>query len=336
MRKVTVAICEEQDAYRERLAEYFIHKRGGQIQVSTFSGKKQFLQKRCRKIFDIVLWGQGFEEILQTKEEDSLYIYLSENREQTEEMGPVIFKYQSAEEILRSMFEYFLELGKLDPYVCRADKEVIGIYSPTRSRMQTPFALTLAQVLAANQKVLYVNMGEWAGFGSWFKEEYHRDLADLLYLISGYGRQAQGLLECVLHSMNRMDYIPPMADAQLLSQTREEDYRELLRLLLEKTDYEVIFLDFGIMIPGFFSLLEQCTSIYAVVDHGEMARGQCRQFESSMLKCGMNHLAEKIEYISFSAAEVQMTEREPVLQQWLYGELGDRVRAARYAGNGRD
>lgn len=90
------------------------------------------------------------------------------------------------------------------------------------------------------------------------------------------------------------------------------------------------------MIPGFFSLLEQCTSIYGVVDQGIMAKGQCRQFEQTMMKKGMEHLAKKLEYVSFSVAEVQIMDREPVLQQWLYGELGDRARATRYIKSGTD
>lgn len=333
MKKVTVAICEVNDAYRERLTEYFIRKKAGQIQVSGFSTKKSYLQNKNKK-FDIVLWSRGFEGIEQQENKSELYIYMSTAPQMEEAVKPVIFKYQSADEIMRSMFEYYLQLKKPDTYVSRKNKEIIGIYSPTRSRMQTPFALTLAQMLAGEKKILYVNFSEWAGFGNWLKEEYHRDLADLLYLISGYGNQLQGTLECVLHSINRIDYIPPISDGQLLYKIREEDYLALLHLLTEKTDYEVIFLDFGVMVPGFFSLLEQCTSIYSVIDQGELAKSQCRQFEISLMKAEMTHLAEKLEYVSFSPADVLRAEQEPVLQQWLCGVLGDKARTMRYRQHG--
>ncbi len=334
MKKVTVAICDVHDTYRERLAEYLMHKRAGQLKVYTFSSKKLFLQEEQKTSFDIILFGQGFETAKADAKEDSLWILLSEEPDWPREKEPAVFKYQSAEEILRIAFEHYLKLGRTDPSVCRRKKEVIGIYSPTRSRLQTPFALTMAQILAKEKRVLYVNMGEWAGFGAWFDEEYHRDLADLLYLISGYGNQVQGLLESVLHSMNRMDYIPPMADAQMLCQVGAEDYQALLTLLVEKTDYEVILLDFGIMIPGFFRLLDQCTRIYGVIDQGALAMGQRRQFEEGMIKSGAEHLAEKMEYVSFSMAETQVAEQETALNQWLYGVLGDRARAVRYMSGG--
>lgn len=334
MKKVTVALCEGQDTYRERLAEFFMHRRGGQLKVYTFSTQHVFREKQAETVFDIVLLGTGFERKAEREGEDGLYIYLAETPDWPREQEPAIFKYQSGEEIIRCMFEYYLKLGRVNPYVSGRIKEIIGVYSPTHSRLQTPFALTMAQMLSPQKRVLYVNMGEWAGFGEWFQEEYHRDLADLLYLISGYGNQVEGLLESVLHTVNRVDYIPPMADAQLLTQTTAEDYQKLLTLLVEKTEYEVIVLDFGIMVPGFFSLLEQCTSVCVVVDQGILARGQRQQFEASMLKCGMENLAEKISYVSFSMEEEQVVEREPAPQQWLYGELGDRARAVRYMRSG--
>ncbi len=329
MRRITIAICEEQTAYRERLAEYFIQKKGGKLAVATFSDRKRFKESAKEKDFDVVLLGEGFEGIGSREDEKTLQIRLSATPECAEK-EPMIFKYQSADEILRTMFEYYLKLGRVESYVSRKEKEIIGVYSPTRSRLQTPFALTLARILSEDKRCLYVNLGEWAGFGEWTEEKYHRDLADLMYLLSGEGRSVQGVLESVLHSLDHMDYIPPMTDAQLLCQTGEEEYQRLLTLLVEHTDYELIFLDFGVMVPGFFSLLEQCTSLYGVLDAGIWARGQCRQFEESMLRTGRKELAERFRYVTFSGEEEQAAMQDPVLHQWLYGKLGDRARAARY------
>ena len=82
--------------------------------------------------------------------------------------------------------------------------------------------------------------------------------------------------------------------------------------------------------------MERCASIYGVVDSGELARSQCRQFEASLMKAGREHLAEKLEYVTFSLTDMQLIEQEPVLQQWLYGVLGDKARAVRYLHGGTD
>lgn len=333
LKKVTIAICDMQEAYRERLADYLIRKKSKEAQISVFSVRRRFTERQKEQPFDIVLWGKGFEALKEQEASDSLYIFLSDSPE-LEECGAAIFKYQSAEEIWREIFGFYMELGKKNAFISRKEKEIIGIYSPTHSRLQTPFALTMAQLLSAEKRTLYVNLGEWAGFDSWLEKDYHRDLADLMYLISDRGVKIRGMLESVVHTVNRLDYIPPMTDAQLLCETSAEDYRSLLRLLAQKTDYEVILLDFGVMIPGFFSLLEQCTSIYGVMDEGWMARSQCMQFEESMVKGNLVRLAEKMVAVAFTSADAGLLEQEPVMQQWLYGTLGDRARAARYGQHG--
>lgn len=334
MKKLTVAVCEKSDIYRERLAEFVIRKKGAQIQIATFSCQERFLTRENMIHFDVILWGKGFERICHA-EPESLLIYLSETPE-GEGKGRYIFKYQSAENIVRTIFSYYLELEKPDHGVTRQEKEFIGVYSPTHSRMQTPFAMTLARLIGEEKKVLYLNFGEWAGFEPWMKEEYQRDLSDLLYLVSNRDNAIKGILDSVVHSMNRLDYIPPMRDASLLAQTDEEDYQNLLTFLAERTEYQVIVLDFGVMIPGFFRFLEQCSSIYGILDKGVLARWQWQQFEESIMRSGMEHLAEKIQEITFSAAETKTMEEEPVLQQWLYGILGDRAQAVRCMRYGTD
>lgn len=329
MKKITIAVCDMQELYRERLAEYLMHRKGTGFLVQAFSLKREFYAVMQKEPFDIVLVGRGFEGIQEGYDTGTLWVRLCEEPEWEAEKEPAIFRYQSAEEMIRKIYAYYLELRKEDRSVCTNQKEILAVYSPTRSRMQTPFALTLGQLLAEEKRVLYVNLGEWTGLEACFDREYERDLADLLYLVSDYGSHVQGLLESVLHTVNHMDYIPPMTDAQLLSQTGEQDYRLLLQLLIEKTTYDVIILDFGFAVPGFFQLLAQCTRILGVVDQGSLAHAQRLQFEECMIRSRQENLAEKMEYITFSTADTRVIEEDPAIGQWKFGILGDRARAVR-------
>lgn len=332
MKKIRVAVCDADDVYRERLAEYLIRKKSGQIQVYAFSNKRR-LQEQQEEQVHVVLYGKGFEDI--DIQDGSLYIRMSEEEVGAEEER-AIFKYQSVEEILRQMYGCYLQQEHRNPGCSRKSKEVIAIYSPTHCILQTPFAWAMAQILSAEKKVLYLNLGEWPGFSLWMQQEYHRDLADLLYLLSSYGKQTAGLLESVVHSYQHIDYIPPMADAQLLAQTAGRDYEALLQLLMEKTEYDVILLDFGIMVPGFFTLLEHCTRFYGVVEQCPWSNMRWQQFEGSIMKQGKEDLVGKLECVTLDMADYQLMEEEPVVNRWANGKLGDRARAARYGTHGAD
>ena len=331
MKKIRVAVCDTDRVYRERLAEYLIRKKSRKSQVYAFSGKRMLMDQLKSQPVDIVLYGTGFEPVPSAGE--SLFIRMTE--EQSGEEG-AIFKYQSAEEILRQMYAYYLRQRQKNLGSSRKAKEIAAIYSPTHCMMQTPFALAMAQTLSEEKQVLYLNLGEWSGFCPWMRPEYHRDLADLLYLLSSYGGQTAGILESVVHSYHRVDYIPPMTDAQLLVETEAGAYELLLQMLVEKTEYDVILLDFGIMVPGFFALLEQCSHVYGIVENCPWSRLRWQQFEDSLMKQELEELAGKLECITLELSDYQIMEEEPVVQQWVNGKLGDRARAVRYGNHGED
>lgn len=335
MKKIRVAVCDTDDIYRERLAEYLIRKKSGQIQTYAFSGKRRLQDQLKTEPVDIILYGRGFEVPEPEQEQDSLFIPMVEERSEVEAEGG-IFKYQSAEEILRQMYDCYLRKKQKNLGCSCKTKEIAAVYSPTHCMMQTAFALAMAQILSEEKRVLYLNLGEWSGFCPWMRQEYQRDLADLLYLLSSYGGQRAGLLESVVHSFHRVDYIPPMNDAQLLAQTGAQVYESLLDMLIEKTEYDVILLDFGIMVPGFFSLLERCSSVYGVVEHCPWSRMRWQQFENSLMKQGQEELAGKLECVTLELSDYQMMEEEPVVQQWVNGKFGDRARALRYGNHGTD
>lgn len=318
-----MAICDTDLSYIEKLAEYFICKKGDELQISTFSKVNIFLGMKKEKQFDIVLVGTGFEQKGESKK--TVTVHISEDKTVQREELPSIFKYQRADEILRQVYEQYRKLEKEDVLLCTSKKEVIGIYSPCHSRMGTPFALTMGQILSEESKVIYVNLGEWAGLGELLGEEYKLDLSDLIYMISHGNGKIKGNLESVVHTIQRMDYIPPMEDAQLLCQTSASDYKALLKRLIDDSPYEKIFMDFGVMVPGFFDLLTYCNRIYGILENGNYAQGQKQQFEEGVRKSNIE-LLEKIEYISFSTMECQLLEKESSIQQWLYGGLGNRIR----------
>lgn len=339
MKRIKVAVCDLDDIYRERLAAYFLRRKGENIQTYTFSGVRTFLSVLQEEEMDIALLGGGFEDVFSRKDWKkrlSLVIHMTENREAEDTDDNTIYKYQSAEEILRRIYQRYQKLGQADSYLSVGKKEILAIYSPSQSMLRTPFALTLAQTLSEEKRVLYVNLGEWSGFEPWMQEQYQRDLADLIYLLTDYGKEVRGMLESVTYSLNRIDYIPPARDAQLLTQIGPKDYRKLLHLLVNKTDYEVILLDFGIMVPGFFELLEQCTRICGVTMTSPLAKKQWNQFEESIMRQEKLRIAEKLQSVVFSLSDLEILEEEPVLQRWSNGIIGCRARAVRYAMNGED
>jgi len=327
----TIAICDHEIAYIEKFKEFIAGRTAKHdIRLYTFTSVKLLSETLQEKSFDIVFIGKGYNiEFENEKYNNTLFLYLSDSLQIENQMKefPVIYKYQSGEDLLREAFHRYQESinERIEIKLFRGKKELIGIYSPSHSLSQSPFALTLAHQSSHDKRVLYVNFGECAGFSQWFMKEFTKDLGDLLYMLSTNANNFHGKLASVIYTMEQFDYIPPISDPQLLCETGAEEYLLLIRYLMEKTEYETVILDFGIMIPGFFSLLEQCTTVYLTRCRDPLTKGPKEHFLEAAKRAGRGELASRMQDIVLPDMSIKSAQ-EPILQQWIWGSVGEAVR----------
>ena len=211
MIKIKLALCEKNEIYRRKFGDYLIEKKANSINITSITSVSLLQSKLKERQFDIILLGGGFERTtmhsLKIKDghinQNSIIIRLVDDEDKiSDETEKNIFKYQSGDEIVRQIFYYYQSLELRENTTFKNNKEIIAFYSPCNSRLRTPFALTYAQVFAKEKKVLYINLAEWSGFAKWFMEEYNRDLADLLYLITSKNINIRGILESSIYRLN--------------------------------------------------------------------------------------------------------------------------------------
>lgn len=343
MRKISIAVCDADQAYGERLGEWISLENKEGLFGCCFSSPEHFLEYQKNQEQDIVLLGTGFweepeilKQIKAQKEQESgengilwLCLYDAAGKERVPELMqelPVIEKYQSASGIVREIFSFYQEYGERSRNLVSVRREMIGVYSPEHSIWQTPFALTLAQVLGQREQVLYVNFKECAGFSEWFQEEYQRDLLDVMYLSLTSEVHFADCVRSAVYHMEGFDYIPPAEDGGCLGEISKQDYMKFTGLLAEKSGYDMVILDFGVMLPGFFELLGECSKIYIPAEQGALQEGICRQFQRMASRQGNLELKEKISYLSLPRMSECFCQGEQWMHQWMWGELGDFTR----------
>lgn len=206
-----------------------------------------------------------------------------------------IYKYQCVDEILSEIFEIYFEKtneGMLKR-VKKKNFKIAGVYSPVHRAGKTTFALAFGKELAKQQKVLYLNLEEFAGFGERFQREEGRNLGDVLY----YARQEEGSLgvrlSMMVKSMGELDYIPPIPMSRDLKEVTEEEWEHLIQQIAENSIYEMILLDLGESIQGLFQILQLCDKIYMPVLEDQVSQEKLRQYEENMEKMGMEEIMNK-------------------------------------------
>lgn len=344
MSKIMMAVCDTDGVYAERLGEWISLENKGELQAMSFSTPECFLEYFSIHQPDMVLLGKGFLEHVQVRElikqqivealikesqqKRVMWIYLYGAKEEIADLVSVeglfvIEKYQPASQLIREVFFHYQKWNGKTEIETDASKEIIGFYSPGHSIWQTPFALTFAHALARKEKVLYVNFKECSGFGDWFLEEYERDLLDVMYLCLGNEVNVIDCINSALYMMEEIHYIPPAKDGGCLAEVSAQDYIKFVQLLERKSGYDVILLDFGMMIPGFYRLLDVCSQVYITTEHGELQEGPLHQFQQMTERQTEFKLNHKLIYLALPIVDLEICPTADKLQQWLWGSLGD-------------
>ncbi len=334
MRKIMMAVCDTDGSYGEKLGEWIALQKGKKIQSVSFSSPEHFIEYHSKHKQDIVLLGKGFcdnpqicEEALR-KEEKALWMYLCDADIEDKVPAairelPSVEKYQPASGILREIFSVYQDWEREALAETGEGKEIIGVYSPGHSIWQTPFSLTFAQALSQRDSVLYVNFQECAGFCEWFHEDYGKDLLDVMYLCLNSEVNVTHCVSSSLYSLEGVDYIPPVEDSGCLAEISAMDYQRFVEILAKRSGYNVIILDFGMMLPGFFQLLGLCSKAYIVTEPGDMHKAPLQQFQKMQKRQAEAKMGQKLMYLSLPAVKDIAYPGEGKMQQWLWGTIGD-------------
>lgn len=274
------AICDEQESYVCKLAGYLNLKKGFPFQVRAFDNVNKLIEYHSHTGIELLL----ISEKLFFSNEDKLdvpnIILLNESGIEPKNGYRFVYKYQSAENIYRSVLNIYGEIG--DPTrLAFANKKVtvIGIYSPIKRCLQTSFALTLGQILAKRKRCLYLNFEPFSGLSSLMNRQFEQDFMDLLYFLNGGIEKFIYKLKSMVETIGELDYIPPALSFMDLAEVEKDSFRILLEEIALRTDYEIVILDLSENVRSLFDILLSCDKIYTITRSDGVALAKFHQYE---------------------------------------------------------
>ena len=292
-----MVICDREKEYALRLADYLGGKRELALQVRVCGSPEQTAAIRREMPVDILLAG---EELDVSGEEFSgipRIIRLSSAEQSDPQCGePVIFKYQSGDEIYNRLVEALAQEGMSELWNIRRKErgKLIGVYSPVRRTGQTTFALRKGKELARRANVLYMSLESYGGIGGHFPQEEKRNLSMLLY----YAKQETGnpglLITTMVKQTEGLDYIPPVIFPEDLRTVTAAEWMWLFGEILNHSIYDVLILDLGDGLQGLFEILKSCDTIYMPTADDPPAVSKIYQFEEVLCRQGYGEVWERM------------------------------------------
>lgn len=321
-----VAIFVTENEYAERLMDYLEGRAGLPFKTIVFTVKEELQKYSEDKHIDLLLI--SVEEMCEDigKNIKRIVLLSSGSISRKFQNHSTIFKYQSMENIIREMLEYYLEVNSdTDMIAYKNEAAIVGVYSPIGNKDKTVFALALGQILAQDKKVLYLNLEEFTAFEKLLDTDFSGDLADLMYFF-GQNKEALSVkLQAIVRSINKLDYVPPLGFSEDLRNLESNQWAELLESVAVGAGYEVIIIDLGNMVKDFLRILELCNVIYLPNSKNFVQEKRIEAFQEYILRTGKEELLDRIEKIEIPYFEAGIWSEE-YFEELKWGPFGDFIR----------
>ena len=144
------------------------------------------------------------------------------------------------------------------------------------------YALAAAAARSGKQ-ALYISLDPFPALGQLYEHDFSGTIDDLLFALKGGRDLAPVVLDSMERNADHVMVLPPFHFAGDLLSLKQEELNALIRVLVEKTDLEYIFLDLptGIQTMNLWAL-EQCSSVLQVYTDDLVGRERMQRVDKDV------------------------------------------------------
>ena len=199
-------------------------------------------------------------------------------------------KYQCAEEIIREIFEVYIDKTKENVMRSMGNHvaKLVAVYSPIHRMGKTTFAIELGKECAKKKRVLYLNMEEYAAFEEPTNEGLN--LGDLLYYIKQKNGNLGVRLQSAIKKLEELDAVSAIPISQDLKEIPQKEWEMLLEDLLTNSIYEMVIVDVSESVQGLMHILESCDKVYMPILEDEISMRKLQQYDKNVEQLNLEKL----------------------------------------------
>jgi len=324
-----LAIYDYETDYANHLMDFIKRKQKMIMQVRVFTNHKSLNEYLDHNQIHILLLGESIpvEEVLHGKIKN--ICILSEGNKDQDNIGyPVIYKFQSAEQVMQEIFSYYpLEVqGGKSKASAEHRIKIISIYSIAREAEQVVISLSLAQQYSINKKTLYINLDIFQALPELLGQNIEKNLSEFIYFLKQNHPNLISKMNCIITKMDKLDYIQGVTFGPDLYELTLDDMGQWIKELKKSTDYEVIIFDVGCFFEATLELFRESDQVLLILGENDWEQAKYHNFKGQLLWAGYDDVLQKVKVISLSKEEQQWQQGLTVKD--LYNEKCSKLVAA--------
>ncbi len=314
MNKIIVAMFDR-EGYTRHLAEYLLHHCSALLDVRLFTNAEQLQQFLHRERVEMLLIGErDWDPSWRDRADVRHLIFLSDGNMVREGMGKsVIFKYQSAESIVREILAIIADddaIQTAGTCIKMKHAEFIGVYSPFGGAGVSTFAYCIAREYGVQYQTLYLNMELFNGMSVYrdrdgkgiLDETESKGMSELIFYIHQNKDKLAVKIQSLVKRRERIDCIDAVEDYRDLYSMTIPDLQRLLQVLAEESAYQKILFDIGYLGETTLELMRSCDILYLPKAVSEIQQNKQISFEQLLLREGDQELVERIRFVAMKEA----------------------------------
>lgn len=238
-----------------------------------------------------------------------------------------VFKYQSTANIVKEMVRYCLEGPGYSYHGRKSSRkgQIIGVYSPAGKCYKTTFSLALANALARNGHVLYVNLEEYSGLTDGMLSRQNGSLSEIMYMYRrGYGG-ISNRIQSMLGRIGKFEYLPPVEYPEDVVDVLPEEWITFIEFLLENMDYDYIVVDIGNLIKKAWNFFEMMDVVFTPQHNDAMSNNKLKEFIVGINNMGRGILLENVVYVQIPEA-AELANQEISMEKIEWSAVGNYAR----------
>ena len=252
------------------------------------------------------------------KEKEGRCLLLSEGAKETGDSPHRVSRYQPAGRIIQDLLRICPAAGAAPDM---RKLRVICFFTPISRCLQTYSALTLSQLLARRDRVLYLNMEPYSGLSSLVGREFPGSMAELLYYDACDRKKAAGILPGITLEAGGADLLPPADCPQICFGSGAAGWLSLFGTIEQYTDYRFLIVDMNASLPDYLEILRAGESILMLLRRDRIALAKFEAFARDVRARGYEDITVRIRKLYLPVFDAL----PPAFGNLLHGPLSEEM-----------
>ncbi len=288
-----LTICDSNQFYARKLSE-FINSRKGYPFLARYCNSIE----ECKQMIhsgkaDIILSNMENYEKMKDEVDSERVIVMLDSKEGVDGNNR-IYKYQNCDVVLKEILKMASSIEDINVYINRSTTmKVIAVYTPNDSRIATSIALDIGKLLSGRASTLFISLDGMSVIPDITGIEFDMDMSDLFCENMTEG----GLSNAIIGSVRRlgnMDILPIMHNYQDMASVTNEEWKNFIRDIERKSDYEYVVIDLTESVRNLFDILKLANYICVAASKGTVDGYRYRQFMKEIEILYDSELKERI------------------------------------------